>query len=267
MDDRTDAGTGVTIAYVNTNGFAGTADKRYFPGDRKANARNLLARILELTGREQDGSGAVESGPDILFLAEFPLHSEAGEAAREYLSQMGYSAVYPDKCSKAGIRKNITSTVTAFVKCTLPYERSASPMHWLKWNELSVSGYRIVGVHIPDSVREEHSAREFWECMETHYQAHRDTGGLLYIGDMNVFLPDTPGYRRLSALCESASDVWLSLGNGNAGSDAATWMGGSRLDRAVASADVSVLDMKNYPQIYREGLSDHSLLMVTLERC
>ena len=149
------------IVYLNANGFCGNKDKKKSSDvNNQKNAEKILQEIFE----------SYSYSPDILFFSEFNPNSEVGEFVSDSLEQKSYYRVDPN--AGKGISEKISSMVLAFSKTKTHSE--PSPNDWLKWNEILIDGYRIVGVHIPDTEHgtdmEKENAKDFWNCLEEHYQ-------------------------------------------------------------------------------------------------
>ena len=191
--------------------------------------------------------------------SEFNANSQAGKFVIDSLK--GYYPVYPNGYTK--VCESYTSIVFAFAKIVKKSE--PSPNCWLKWNEILVDGYRIVGVHIPDSRYQLNDAKDFWECLESHYQKYI-SDRVIYIGDMNVFEEGTFGKNKLNKILKTAKDGWLIMGHSNGKEPDYTCKQGeykSRIDYAILSPNMpKILEMHNHQDFFIKRLSDHSLLQI-----
>lgn len=238
------------IVYLNANGFYGDKDKRNSSDENnQKNAERILEEIFE----------KVSYSPDILFFSEFDVNSQVGKFVIEFLvKNKKYHCVYPN--GGKGLLKCHTSIVIAFSK--VEKESKSSPNNWLKWNEILMDGYMVVGVHIPDSSCELERAKDFWKCLESHYQKNI-SNRVIYIGDMNVFKEGTYGKKKLNKILETAKDAWLSTGHSNNGKQDYTYKKESRVDYAILSPGLhKVLEMHNHQEFFKKMLSDHSLLQI-----
>lgn len=236
------------IVYLNTNGFYGDKDKRYFSDENnQKNAERILQGIFKLYS------------PDILFFSEFDANSQVGKFVINFLvEEKKYYCVYPNGWKE--IPECYTSIVIAFSK--VKKESEPSPNCWLKWNEILMDGYMVIGVHIPDSSRQLKDGKDFWECLENHYQKNI-LNRVIYIGDMNVFKEGTLGKNKLNKILETAKDAWLSMGHSNDGARDYTYTSKSRIDYAILSPNMpEVVEIHNHQEFFTEGLSDHSLLQI-----
>lgn len=159
------------------------------------------------------------------------------------------------------VSKDYTSIVLAFSKVEKKSE--SSPADWLKWNEIFVDGYRIVGVHIPDSRYNLEKAKDFWECLERHYQKYI-SNKFIHIGDMNVFEEGIFGKKKFNKILETAKDAWMSMGHSNDRELDYTYKYcKSRIDYAILSLNMhEVLEIHNHQGFFTKMLSDHSLLQI-----
>lgn len=120
----------------------------------------------------------------------------------------------------------------------------------------------IVGVHIPDSSHQLEDAKDFWQCLESHYQKNI-SNKVIYIGDMNVFKEGTFGKKKYNKIFETAKDAWLSMGHSNDGELDYTCKYKSRIDYAILSSSMpEVIEMHNHQEFFTKKLSDHSLLQI-----
>lgn len=92
------------IVYLNTNGFYGDKDKRYFSDENnQKNAERILKEIFELYS------------PDILFFSEFDANCQVGKFAIKFLTEeKKYHCVYPNGWKE--VSERYTSIVLAFTK-------------------------------------------------------------------------------------------------------------------------------------------------------
>lgn len=233
------------IVYLNTNGFCGDEDNKLF-SDKKT-AEKILQEIFKLYS------------PNILFFSEFNANSQVGKFVINFLvEEKKYHCVHPNnlKC----IPEDYTSIVLAFSK--VEKKSQPSPNDWLKWNEILMDGYMIVGVHIPDSSKRLKEAKGFWECLESHYQKNI-SNKVIYIGDMNVFKEGTFGKNKLNKILETAKDAWLSTGHSNDGKRDYTYKYETRIDYAILSPNMpKIVEMHNHQEFFTKRLSDHSLLQI-----
>lgn len=248
------------IAYLNVNDFCGTDNKKECEKDsekRKKTAEEILKTIFS------------KVKPNILFFAEFDAESEAGKFVTEKLEEKGYDPVYPNQYTKARM-KYYSSVVVAFTKRKKVSE--PSPNKWLKWNEITMDGYRIVGVHIPffapNNVGEWKKAEDYWQCLKTHYEKYNGKEKILYIGDMNVDTEGTPGKTHLNEILEKgAADVWIATGHSKDKAKDYTFVGKTRVDYAIASPNIPIsgaTEMYNCQDFFINELSDHSLIVVRI---
>ena len=234
------------IVYLNVNGFAGVDVKHSCLSDKKSIANEILSEIFEF------------SNPDILFLSEFNVNSDSGKYALDFLSKKDYYRIYPNNWKWISIR--YSSIVMAFTKERKNSE--SSPNNWLKWNEILIKDYRIVGVHIPDSEKEEKASKDFWNCLENHYKKHEDDK-LLYIGDMNVFKEDTWGKKMLNTILETGRDGWIEKNNSNDKQKDFTTKYQTRIDYSILSKKMpQILRIENHQEIFKNNLSDHSAIVI-----
>lgn len=236
------------VVYLNTNGFAGVSNKKNSLNDRVLNAEKIISKIFE------------SSSPDVLFLSEFDANSEEGKRIFKLLYDKDYYRVYPNNWTF--IKENYTSIVIAFTK-----ERKKSmqsPSNWLKWNEICLADYHIIGVHIPSSEHEKKSAKEFWGNLCDYFIKHIDEK-VLYIGDMNVFDDRTDGKINFNNLLENngARDAWIEMGHTNNTEEDFTYYRKTRLDYAILSEKMpNITKMENHREFISDGLSDHSALII-----
>ena len=235
------------VLYLNTNGFSGRKDKN---SEQDANidiAKNILREILH------------KDTPDVLYFSEFDANSKAGQEVIKELKEKGYTAVYPNAWNY--VSESYTSIVMAFVREEI--KSQTSPQRWLKWNEILVNDYRLVGVHIPDSSHKKADADSFWTCISEHYQKYKREK-LLYIGDMNVFMEGTPGKEKLDEILETAKDGWILTGHTNSSNKDFTTCYSTRIDYAILSEQLAlkIKEMENRQEFYKNKLSDHSAIMV-----
>ena len=238
------------IVYLNTNGFYGNKDKRRFSEeDNQKNAKRILQEIFE----------SYSYSPDVLFFSEFDANSQVGKFVIDFLvKEKNYHCVYPNSWKE--VSELYDSIVIAFSKVEKKSE--TSPNHWLKWNEILIDGYMIVGIHIPDSRHELERAKDFWDCLKSHYQKNI-SNKVIYIGDMNVFQEGTVGKNKFNEIFETAKDAWLSVGHSNDGKLDYTCKYKSRIDYAMLSPSMpKVLEMHNHQEFFIKMLSDHSLLQI-----
>lgn len=236
------------ITYLNINGFCGSGKKKNEHQNNIENAKKILNDIFE------------RFEPDILFFSEFNVNTIAGVFAIKYLKEKGYNPIYPDGYTFEKL-KGYTSIVIAFAKFEKDSEHS--PEDWLKWNEILVDGYRIVGVHIPDSEKEPKRAKNFWRHVEFHYGKYHNEEKILYIGDMNVFKEGTHGKNKLNRILETAKDGWIVTGHTNNNEADYTYKYKTRIDYAILTSNIpKILEMHNCQEFYLKGLSDHSLIQI-----
>lgn len=238
------------VLYLNTNGFSGISHKKNSKQDKNIDiAKIILREILD------------KDTPDVIYFSEFDANSKAGQEVIKNLKEKGYTAVYPNGWNY--VSESYTSIVIAFVRGNIK-KSEPSPQRWLKWNEILVNDYRLVGVHIPDSSHQKSDADNFWTCLSEHYQKYRNEK-LLYIGDMNVFKEGTSGKKKLDEILETAVDGWILTGHtNNQDKDFTTFYGGARIDYALLSEQLAleIKGMENRQEFYKNELSDHSAIMV-----
>ena len=236
------------VVYLNTNGFCGIGDKHshYRNNEKIANANQILSKIFKF------------SNPDILFLSEFDVNSDSGKCALDNLSKRDYYRIYPNNLK--WISKRYSSIVMAFTRERKNSE--SSPNNWLKWNEILINDYRIVGVNIPDSEKDQKESEDFWHCLEAHYKKHEDDK-LLYIGDMNVFKEETFGKKKLKSILETSRDGWIEKCNSNNKTKDFTTKYDTRIDYSILSKKMPKISrIENHQEFFKENLSDHSAIMI-----
>lgn len=239
------------VLYLNTNGFSGNGDKKSKESKNKSIAKIILEKIFE------------KAEPEIIIFSEFDVNSFAGSYVMAYLEGKGYYCVYPNKFKY--ISERYTSIVLTFVKEKISSTESLGLT--LKWNEILYHGYRIIGVHIPDSKDEYNRAINYWKDITVHYQKHKKEK-VLYIGDMNVFNDESDGKRMLNKLLiENAKDGWIEKGHTNNNSGDYTFKCNTRIDYVITSQEAlrCVKQIENFQEFFQEKLSDHSALLVDLE--
>lgn len=243
------------VAYLNTNGFFGYQRKGKREQSNSLIAKKILDKLFE----------CVE--PDILFFAEFDKYSTAGKYIIESLEEKGYSPIYPD--NRTNMSSKVFSYVVAFSKHKYPSEKSPEGCLAYKWNEIIINEYRIIGVHIPSSIHEPERANNYWDALHKHYLDHKEDK-IIYIGDMNVYDEGTEGKKQFNKLMKVAQDGWNETHHSNTLTDSFTISLDNgdykRVDYVVLSNNISkVFVVENFQDFYKEYLSDHSLIAVTIQ--
>lgn len=243
------------VLSLNTNGFSGSRNKN----SKDLKNYNIAKQILKTIFNSE------EVKPEIIIFSEFDVHSLAGEYTIKYLfREKGYYPIYPNKYKY--ISKSYTSIVMIFTKEKITSEKSSGLL--LKWHEIVYKDYRIIGVHIPDSVNEKNRANEYWEDVLLHYQKYKYEN-VIYIGDMNVYTEGTDGIEKLNKLIkEGAKDAWIyKKGPDYHIEKSYTFIGKTRIDYAIMSQNAlnKLKTIKNIQEFYQEKLSDHSALLIDLE--
>lgn len=242
------------ILSLNTNGFSGNLKKDSKCKTNCDRAKKILEKIF------------FEAEPDIIVFSEFDVHSSAGIYVIEYLcNKKGYYLIYPNNYRY--MSKSFTSIVLMFTKKKIASERSSGTL--LKWNEILYNDYVILGVHIPDSIRETTRAVNYWGDILNHYQKNKEKK-VVYIGDMNVYTEGTQGKKMLDKLIEKygAKDAWIE----KKGMDynikkSYTFKGNTRIDYAIMSqtAIENLNYINNIQEFFEQNLSDHSAILIDLK--
>jgi len=235
---------------LNTNGFSGISIKKSKSLINCNIAEKILKRIFN------------KGNPDIIIFSEFDVHSPAGENVIQYLhNEKNYHIIYPNKLSY--ISSQYPSIVLIFTKEKVISEESLGLQ--LKWNEILYGKYRIVGVHIPDSTRETDRSKKYWNDILLHFQKHKNEK-VIYIGDMNVFINDPLGKKKINDLIqEGAKDAWIEKNGKKYDIETSyTFIGKTRVDYVIMSqvASINLNKMENIQEFYKEDLSDHSALLI-----
>lgn len=239
------------LYYLNTNGFCGPSGYKKDSSNEYNidNAQEILNNLF------YDN----DSEPDIIFFSEFDVNSPAGKFVVEYLKRKGYSHVFPNHYKY--MSESYTSIVIAFTRRKRESEKSPTKKS-LKWNEIQFDDYRIVGVHIPDSTRDENEAKLYWQSLTKHHEAYKN-GKTIYIGDMNVFEEGTIGKQYFNNILESARDAWIEKGNSNGNEADFTYIGDTRIDYAILSESMPQnFNIINVQDIFKNKWSDHSALVI-----
>ena len=256
------------VLYLNVNGFAGAKDKRT-KGD--TNNIEIAKKILYEIFNKSD--------PEIIFLSEFNVHEDAVKKLIKTLENKGYLPVYPNNIDNTdGIKDGrIKSIVMAFVKTNdkeLRSEKSPKCVLTYKWNEIVYKGRRLVGLHPPsiaEKYRTEEEIGEIWKAVYDHYINLEDEK-INLIGDMNVFHEGTPGKEWFDKIIESGGiDAWDEKYPDSTIEESYTHITRKgekvRLDYAIMSKSAynDLIDIKNLQGFIKEGLSDHSAILINLK--
>lgn len=248
------------VLYLNVNGFAGTKNKR-----TKGDANNI-----EIAKRIMDKIFSL-SDPEIIFFSEFNAGCDAGKKVIEYLeNEKGYKRVFPSQYSY--MSNAYTSIVIAFIKAKeeIKSEKSPSKTRILKWNEIKHNGYRFVGLHIPselESYVSEETIKDFYDEVHDHYRVHKNEK-VTYIGDMNADCEDNINKKELNRIIETgAIDAWLEKNPNSSNEEGYTTIYKTRIDYAIMTeaAYNNLINIKNLQEFFKEGLSDHSAILINLK--
>lgn len=250
-EKNTDTGGSVMkIVYLNTNGFYGIdgCNKNSKNESNINNAREILTLLFE------------NVDPNIIFFSEFDVNSCAGQFVIKKLKEKGYFCVFPNQFKY--MSEHYTSIVIAFTKEKKQSEKSPTKKS-LKWNEIRLNDYRIVGVHIPDSINDTTEAVSYWQSLIKHYEMYKNEK-IIYIGDMNVFEHGTVGKQYFNTILKNARDAWLENGNSNSNKEDVTFVkGNTRIDYVLLSQNIlEKYNITNVQDIFINMWSDHSALIL-----
>lgn len=248
------------VLYLNVNGFAGTKNKR-----TKGDTNNI-----EIAKRIMDKIFSL-SDPEIIFFSEFNAGCDAGKKVIEYLeNEKGYKRVFPNQCSY--MRKVFTSIVIAFIKAKEKIKSEKSPPKTLilKWNEIKHNGYRFVGLHIPSELEPyvpKETIKDFYDEVHNHYRTYKDEK-VIYIGDMNADCEERINKQELNKLIEAGViDAWFEKNSNCSVKKSYTTIYKTRIDYAIMTeaAYNNLINIKNLQEFFKEGLSDHSAILINLK--
>lgn len=241
------------ILSLNINGFSGIGNKNSKNLKNQEISKIILKKIFD------------EIDPEIIILSEFDVNSFAGNYVIEYFERKGYYCIFPNGYKY--ISKSYTSIVVIFTKKEITSEKSLGIQ--LKWNEIKYGGYRIIGVHVPDSTKESERSQLYWKDILSHYQRHK-TEKIIYIGDMNVYIDGTFGKEQLNKLIniEGAKDAWIEKKSNCDDEETYTYVGKTRIDYAIVSPSAyeNLCGIENIQVFFKEKLSDHSAILIDLKR-
>lgn len=251
------------VLYLNVNGFAGAKDKR-----TKGDTNNI-----EIAKRIMDKIFSL-SDPEIIFFSEFNAGCDAGKKVIEYLeNEKGYKRVFPSQYSY--MSNAYTSIVIAFIKAKEEIKSEKSPPKTLilKWNEIKHNGYRFVGLHIPSELEpyvSEETIKDFYYEVHNHYNHYRTYKDekVIYIGDMNADCEERINKQELNKLIEAgAIDAWLEKNPNSSNEEGYTTIYKTRIDYAIMTeaAYNNLINIKNLQEFFKEGLSDHSAILINLK--
>lgn len=243
------------IAYLNINGCFDCQRK----GNRNQSNSVIAEKIIDKLFCDIE--------PDILFFAEFDKYSTAGKYITTSLEEKGYSPIYPD--NRTNMSSKVFSYVVAFSKHKHLSEKSPEGCLAYKWNEIIINEYRIIGVHILSSIHEPERVNDYWNTLHKHYFEHSEEK-IIYLGDINAYDEGTEGKKQFNKLMKVAQDGWCKTHPSDNISDSFTIRlengDFKRVDYIVLSNNISEdFIVENYQGFYKEYLSDHSLIAITIQ--
>lgn len=237
------------VFYLNTRGFDNNINREKKDSKNINNidtAKKILEHIFEI------------SNPECIIFSEFDFKSLAGKYTVEWLYQKGYYHVLPNSYTDEKIKNKYTSIVIIFVKDDYQTIKSVkSPDNWLKWNEINLHDYKIIGLHAPGDI-------SFWEDWKTYHHKN-NTKKIIYIGDLNLSKKsDEERIVIMEEILKSGRDLWIDNGRLETEPNAWTYKPGkTRIDRVIVTNSILNCSIENHQEFSMLG-SDHTGLLINI---